>query len=118
VFNNYGGKSNEEFLLGFGFCVRNNTEDTVAIQIGLRQSNCDDEEMSESAEDADAAALLAHQTRLLKQLQVPMHHYLRGDERWLPSQLLPALRVCALSVDELQKIRHALMYLMSSLLIQ
>ncbi len=33
VFNNYGAKSNEEFLTAFGFCMLNNPQDEVAIAV-------------------------------------------------------------------------------------
>ena len=34
VFNNYGPKSNEEFLLGYGFCLPNNDNAAVALRLG------------------------------------------------------------------------------------
>ena len=34
VFNNYGGKSNEEFLSGYGFTLDTLTEDTLALKLG------------------------------------------------------------------------------------
>ena len=34
VFNNYGAKSNEEFLLGYGFCVDDNAYDEYTVQLG------------------------------------------------------------------------------------
>lgn len=34
VWNNYGGKSNEEFLSGYGFCLDSGDEDTLALKIG------------------------------------------------------------------------------------
>lgn len=33
VFNNYGGKSNEEFLAGYGFTVPSTTEDVLALKL-------------------------------------------------------------------------------------
>jgi hypothetical protein len=33
VFNNYGGKGNEEFLMGYGFCLADNVEDEFAVQL-------------------------------------------------------------------------------------
>lgn len=33
LFNNYGPKSNAEFLLGYGFVIQNNPEDVVAFQM-------------------------------------------------------------------------------------
>lgn len=33
VFNNYGGKSNEEFLSGYGFTVLTTSEDTLALKL-------------------------------------------------------------------------------------
>ncbi|KAK8427983.1 hypothetical protein IWX49DRAFT_558308 [Phyllosticta citricarpa] len=34
IFNNYGGKGNEELLNGYGFCIPNNPCDAVAIRFG------------------------------------------------------------------------------------
>ncbi|KAL1390963.1 hypothetical protein HDK64DRAFT_266149 [Phyllosticta capitalensis] len=34
VFNNYGGKGNEELLNGYGFCIQDNPCDVVAIRFG------------------------------------------------------------------------------------
>lgn len=34
VWNNYGGKSNEEFLSGYGFVLDTTSEDTLALQLG------------------------------------------------------------------------------------
>ena len=34
VFNNYGPKSNEEFLLGYGFVIDPNPDDTVILRLG------------------------------------------------------------------------------------
>ncbi|EKG13323.1 hypothetical protein MPH_09605 [Macrophomina phaseolina MS6] len=34
IFNNYGGKGNEELLNGYGFCIPNNHCDEVAIRFG------------------------------------------------------------------------------------
>ncbi|SCV01238.1 LAMI_0G10198g1_1 [Lachancea mirantina] len=35
IFNNYGGKGNEELLMGYGFVLENNVFDTVALRIKL-----------------------------------------------------------------------------------
>lgn len=34
VFNNYGAKSNESLLLGYGFVIPSNPDDTVVLQLG------------------------------------------------------------------------------------
>lgn len=39
VFNNYGAKDNEAFLLGYGFCTRHNPADSVAVQLGCEFGN-------------------------------------------------------------------------------
>jgi hypothetical protein len=36
VFNNYGGKSNDSFLLGYGFVIPNNSEDCYFIRLGKK----------------------------------------------------------------------------------
>lgn len=35
AFNNYGAKGNEELLLGYGFCIKNNPFDTVPLKLGF-----------------------------------------------------------------------------------
>ncbi|EPX74259.1 lysine methyltransferase [Schizosaccharomyces octosporus yFS286] len=35
IFNNYGPKGNEELLLGYGFCLKNNAFDTVALRVSV-----------------------------------------------------------------------------------
>ena len=35
VYNNYGAKSNDSFLLSYGFVIPNNTEDTLYVQFGI-----------------------------------------------------------------------------------
>jgi hypothetical protein len=37
VFNNYGPKSNEELLLGYGFTLPNNPDDVVTLKLGARR---------------------------------------------------------------------------------
>lgn len=39
VYNNYGGKSNEELLAGYGFTLDTITEDTLALKIGSDDPN-------------------------------------------------------------------------------
>lgn len=34
VFNNYGAKPNDEFILGYGFSLPDNPDDTITLQIG------------------------------------------------------------------------------------
>lgn len=35
IFNNYGPKSNEEFLMGYGFVIPGNLHDTFAVKLGV-----------------------------------------------------------------------------------
>lgn len=37
LFNNYGMKSNEELLLGYGFCLKDNPADTAALKIRISE---------------------------------------------------------------------------------
>lgn len=39
VWNNYGGKSNEEFLSGYGFVLDSDTEDTLALKLGAGKTH-------------------------------------------------------------------------------
>lgn len=41
VYNNYGGKSNEELLAGYGFTLDTITEDTLALKIGSDDPNAE-----------------------------------------------------------------------------
>ncbi|SPO24882.1 related to RKM1 - SET-domain lysine-N-methyltransferase [Ustilago trichophora] len=44
VYNNYGGKSNEEFLSGYGFTLDTVTEDTLALKLGTEGNGTDQTE--------------------------------------------------------------------------
>lgn len=41
LFNNYGMKGNEELLLGYGFCIENNSADSAALKLQIPQSFID-----------------------------------------------------------------------------
>ena len=80
VFNNYGAKSNEEFLLGYGFCIDDNPYDEYTVQLG--------------GVDGDTAYML-------DQLQLPWRdkgYYLTADST--PQQLLAVLRVAVMTEAE------------------
>ena len=80
VFNNYGAKSNEEFLLGYGFCVDDNPYDEYTVQLG--------------GVDGETAYML-------NQLRLPWRdkgYYLTADST--PQPLLGVLRVAVMTEAE------------------
>jgi hypothetical protein len=56
IMNNYGGKGNEEFLLGFGFCLPDNTEDVVTFQLGLGGPGDSDNEKIDSDSSSSSSS--------------------------------------------------------------
>ncbi|KAF8933882.1 hypothetical protein BGZ58_006070 [Dissophora ornata] len=83
VFNNYGPKSNEELLVGYGFCIEDNLDDLVNIKTNFSR-------------DPDQE----RKTEILKHVGVSEQtiHYLRHDS--IPDQLLIAMRVMAMNPAE------------------
>ncbi|KAB2575457.1 Ribosomal lysine N-methyltransferase set10 [Lasiodiplodia theobromae] len=66
IFNNYGGKDNEELLNGYGFCIPNNPCDVVAIRFGQLPPPITDE-----------------LGRLLGKWDPAQTHYIRGRDHLL-----------------------------------
>ena len=55
LFNNYGPKPNSELILGYGFSMPNNPDDTIVLQIGgLEGSGAKKWEIGRKAQGADA----------------------------------------------------------------
>eukprot|EP00743_Colponemidia_sp_Colp-15_P009280 GILK01010140.1.p1 GENE.GILK01010140.1~~GILK01010140.1.p1 ORF type:complete len:858 (+),score=119.24 GILK01010140.1:37-2610(+) len=85
VFNNYGGKGNDQFLLGYGFTIPNNSEDSYYVHLGIRG-------------DDDSTL---QKTRLLerfKQDGLGFGHYLHRDG--VNDPLLASLRICVMTPSE------------------
>jgi hypothetical protein len=93
AFNNYGPKSNEELLMGYGFCFEPNPEDHVVLKLNL-----------------DGAGLGTHKMHILENClpdvngakQFFLHH---GT---IDQQLLKALRLCALNDVETASVCQAI----------
>ncbi|CAO3563917.1 unnamed protein product [Mortierella alpina] len=83
LFNNYGPKSNEELLTGYGFCIEDNKDDMVTLKTNFSR---DPDQERKSA--------------ILKQLGITDEtiHYLRMDS--IPELLLVAMRVMAMNPAE------------------
>lgn len=84
VCNNYGGKSNDSFLLSYGFVIENNSEDTCYIQIGYSDKD---------------EAISNRKKQLLAKNNIPLGYYLRSDS--MPENLFKALRICLATEEEL-----------------
>ena len=80
VFNNYGAKSNEEFLLGYGFCIDDNPYDEYTVQLG--------------GLDGETAYMLD----LLRLPWRDKGYYLTADST--PQQLLTVLRLAVMTEAE------------------
>eukprot|EP01029_Cantina_marsupialis_P002101 TRINITY_DN1191_c0_g1_i1.p1 TRINITY_DN1191_c0_g1~~TRINITY_DN1191_c0_g1_i1.p1 ORF type:complete len:717 (+),score=170.75 TRINITY_DN1191_c0_g1_i1:39-2189(+) len=85
IYNNYGPKGNEEFLVSYGFCLDPNPQDSVCIVLG-----CPDEEMKPFWEKAR------------KSLELPTDHYLSMHD--LPELFLPTFRLSLASQEQLQEL--------------
>eukprot|EP00742_Colponemidia_sp_Colp-10_P007210 GILJ01007750.1.p1 GENE.GILJ01007750.1~~GILJ01007750.1.p1 ORF type:complete len:858 (-),score=95.10 GILJ01007750.1:66-2639(-) len=86
VFNNYGGKGNDQFLLGYGFTIPDNSEDSYYVHLGVRG---DDESTFQK-------------TRLLERFQTDglgFGHYLHRNG--VTDPLLASLRICVMTPSEL-----------------
>ncbi|KAG9321727.1 hypothetical protein KVV02_005073 [Mortierella alpina] len=83
LFNNYGPKSNEELLTGYGFCIEDNKDDMVTLKTNFSR---DPDQERKSA--------------ILKQLGITDEtiHYLQMDS--VPELLLVAMRVMAMNPAE------------------
>ncbi|ORX88619.1 SET domain-containing protein [Basidiobolus meristosporus CBS 931.73] len=84
VFNNYGAKSNEELLQGYGFCIENNEVDYFALKINFRATST-----------VDLKELLLKRFGL-----TDFKHFLRRDGE-IPENLAKQIRVLAMNRYEL-----------------
>ncbi|KAF9152542.1 hypothetical protein BG015_005099 [Linnemannia schmuckeri] len=86
VFNNYGPKSNEELLIGYGFCIEDNADDIVTLKTNFSR-------------DPDQE----RKTEILRYLGVTadMVHYLRRS--LISEQLLATMRVMAMNPAEVTR---------------
>ncbi|KAJ2370087.1 hypothetical protein H4S01_000598 [Coemansia sp. RSA 2610] len=88
VVNNYGAKSNEELLMGYGFCVPGNPLNSYHIKLNYTMDPL----------AADKQAILNH-------AQIAScDHYIRADE--LPRDLLPTLRVMAMTETDVYYVKR------------
>ncbi|KAJ4459863.1 putative histone-lysine N-methyltransferase SETD3 [Paratrimastix pyriformis] len=90
VCNNYASKSNEEFLLGYGFCLPGNPDDTFSIKLGM----------------TDRLGAATARGRLFKAHRMERIHYLGWSHAYqtgpapaevhatVPEGLKQALRLC------------------------
>ncbi|KAJ2812436.1 hypothetical protein H4S07_001402 [Coemansia furcata] len=84
IVNDYGEKSNEELMLGYGFCVPQNPISCFHIKLNYSQ-----DPLVEAKERLLAAA----------GLEKPHDHYIRASG--LPRDLMPVLRVMVMTVVDL-----------------
>ncbi|KAK9763141.1 hypothetical protein K7432_010460 [Basidiobolus ranarum] len=84
VFNNYGAKSNEELLQGYGFCIENNEVDYFALKINFR-----------------ATSTVDLRELLLQRLNITdFKHFLRREGS-IPENLAKQIRVLTMNRYEL-----------------
>lgn len=89
VFNNYGAKSNGEFLLGYGFCLVNNLQyDTVLVRVGISQQD----------------PLYQEKLDAIQQQGLPTQCQLNA--RQLSTELQQIMRIAVMDRCELQDIQH------------
>ncbi|KAG0095802.1 hypothetical protein BGZ93_005431 [Podila epicladia] len=87
VFNNYGPKSNEELLVGYGFCIEDNVDDMVTLKPNFTRDPDQD-----------------RKTAILKHVRVTDEtiHYL-GQGGQIPHPLLTTMRVMAMNSIEVDR---------------
>ncbi|CAG8493033.1 16449_t:CDS:2 [Acaulospora morrowiae] len=89
IFNNYGTKSNEELLIGYGFCIPDNPDDWVAIKVNFTQDPLRDQKLA-----------------VLSQLGLTeLTHFIRKDS--IPSNLFAQLRILAMNSEEIKIFQKA-----------
>lgn len=112
IFNNYGAKSNESLIVGYGFAILD-TEDekphqetnghasktTAAISSPRRQSNPHNTYWVQINID-ERDNLRSKKLRLLEKRGIPFRHHIPVDGS-LPQNLLDAMRICMLDNIEL-----------------
>ncbi|KAF9102554.1 hypothetical protein BGX27_010959 [Mortierella sp. AM989] len=86
VFNNYGPKSNEELLVGYGFCIEDNLDDLVTLKTNFSQDP-----------DQERKATILRYVGITEKTI----HYLRYDS--IPDQLLITMRVLAMNPAEVDR---------------
>ena len=86
IFNNYGGKPNEELLMHYGFAEENNPEDCVTITLGL------------SKEDA----LLTKRIRVYSLSGCHIHHHCFASG--ITPDIMASMRVAFLSEEQLDSL--------------
>ncbi|KAJ1761056.1 hypothetical protein LPJ58_001396 [Coemansia sp. RSA 1591] len=90
VVNNYGAKSNEELLLGYGFCIPGNPLSCYHIKLNYSR-------------DPQAA----DRQMILEQAHIAScDHYIRADG--LPRDLLPMLRVMVMTETDVYYVKQAM----------
>ncbi|CAG8465955.1 17519_t:CDS:2 [Acaulospora colombiana] len=84
VFNNYGTKSNEELLIGYGFCIPDNPDDWVAIKVNFTQDPLRDQKLA-----------------VLSQLGISeLTHFIKKNI--IPPDLFAQLGVLAMNANEIK----------------
>lgn len=84
VCNNYGAKSNDSFLLAYGFIIEDNAADTLYVQIKFSDGESD---------------LALHKSTLLEQFELPLGYYI-STTSGIPDQLFLAMRICVMTEHE------------------
>ncbi|KAG2378328.1 hypothetical protein C9374_008471 [Naegleria lovaniensis] len=84
VYNNYGAKSNDSFLLSYGFVIPDNSEDTLYVQFGISDTN--DEE------------LILCKKKYLEDNSLKLGYYLKQKD--LPEDMLDAIRICVMDEED------------------
>lgn len=69
VFNNYGAKPNSELILGYGFALPNNPDDTIVMQLGGSQAKREIGRKEAAATGEEIEALLEEATQRLLNMQ-------------------------------------------------
>ncbi|KAJ9092097.1 hypothetical protein QFC21_006962 [Naganishia friedmannii] len=92
VFNNYGPKGNEELILGYGFSIPENPDDTLALKLGIPEDT-----LTQGVRDALTKLSLSDSTGAPKSEQSPASPL---DRTWyiprsgeLPEEMFEVVRI-------------------------
>lgn len=83
LFNNYGNKTNESFILSYGFFIPDNPHDSYWVQLAIHPND----------PDRDA------KIDLLNSSQYPMRYDLKKNS--IPSEFYAAMRICLMNDQDL-----------------
>ncbi|KAL9658728.1 hypothetical protein ABK040_005883 [Willaertia magna] len=106
VCNNYGAKSNDSFLLSYGFVMRENPEDSLYVQIGM-MGNAEGSFTNNDSSSSLVKSLVEMKKSYLRENQLVLGHYLKKNK--IPEEFFQTLRICVMEEDEFYFVKNKTM---------